>query len=93
MKKSIINLMLLLLPLGVLSQTDIQMSQHMLNRTTYNPASTGASRYVNIYGHWRDQWRGFGSDRPKTIFLTAHAYFNEFKSGFGIIALKDNIGF
>ena len=93
MKKSIINLMLLLLPLSVLGQTDIQMSQHMLNRTTYNPASTGASRYVNIYGHWRDQWRGFGTDRPKTIFLTAHAYFNEFKSGLGIIALKDNIGF
>ena len=93
MKKNIINIMLLLLPLGVLGQTDIQMSQHMLNRTTYNPASTGASRYVNIYGQWRDQWQGFGSDRPKTIFLTAHAYFNEFKSGLGIIALKDNIGF
>jgi type IX secretion system PorP/SprF family membrane protein len=68
------------------------MSQHMLNRTTYNPASTGASRYVNIYGHWRDQWVGFGSEAPRTIFLTAHSYFNELKSGFGFIALKDNIG-
>jgi len=93
MKKNIITIMLLLFSLGLFCQTDIQMSQHMLNRTTYNPASTGASRYVNIYGHWRDQWRGFGSDRPRTIFLTAHAYFNEFKSGFGLIAMKDNLGF
>jgi len=73
-------------------QTDIQMSQHMLNRTTYNPASTGASRYINIYGHWRDQWVGF-PDAPTTIFLTAHGYFSEMKSGFGIIALKDNVGY
>jgi type IX secretion system PorP/SprF family membrane protein len=74
-------------------QTDIQMSQHMFNRTSYNPASTGASRYVNIYGHWRDQWQGFGSDAPKTMFLTAHAYFPEFKSGLGVMAINDRIGF
>ena len=85
--------MILLSPISMLGQTDIQMSQHMLNRTTYNPASTGASRYINIYGHWRDQWQGFGSYAPQTIFLTAHSYFNELKSGFGIVAVKDKLGF
>jgi len=82
-----------MLPFSMYGQTDIQMSQHMLNRTTYNPASTGASRYVNIYGHWRDQWQGFGKDAPNTMFLTAHAYFPEMKSGFGLIALKDKVGY
>jgi type IX secretion system PorP/SprF family membrane protein len=73
-------------------QTDMQMSQHMFNRTTYNPASTGASQYVNIYGHWRDQWQGF-TDAPQTMFLTAHAYFSELKSGMGIVAINDKLGF
>lgn len=91
MKKKIIILVFFLLPFIHTGQTDIQMSQHMLNRTTYNPASTGASRYINIYGHWRDQWQGF-QDAPQTIYLTAHGYFSELNSGFGVIALKDKIG-
>jgi type IX secretion system PorP/SprF family membrane protein len=64
----------------------------MFNRTTYNPASTGASRYVNIYGHWREQWQGFGREAPQTMFLTAHSYFPDLKSGMGIIALNDKLG-
>ena len=82
---------MLLLPFGMLGQTDIQMSQHMLNRTTYNPASTGASRYINIYGHWRDQWQF--SEAPRTMFLTAHSYFPDLKSGFGLVLLRDKLGF
>jgi type IX secretion system PorP/SprF family membrane protein len=67
------------------------MSQHMLNRTTYNPASTGASRYVNIYGHWRDQWQGF-TGGPQTMYITAHTYFTDLKSGIGLTATKDKLG-
>jgi type IX secretion system PorP/SprF family membrane protein len=84
--------MLLLLPFVLQGQTDIQMSQHMFNRTTYNPASTGASRYVNIYGHWRDQWQGFYG-APQTMYLTAHSYFPELKSGLGLLAINDKLGF
>jgi type IX secretion system PorP/SprF family membrane protein len=64
----------------------------MFNRTTYNPASTGASRYINIYGHWRDQWQGF-SGAPQTMYITAHSYFPELKSGLGVVAVNDKIGF
>jgi type IX secretion system PorP/SprF family membrane protein len=92
MKKSLIIIMVLMLPLCAAGQTDIQMSQHMFNRTTYNPASTGASQYVNIYGHWRDQWQGF-TGAPQTMLLTAHAYFSELKSGLGIVAINDKLGF
>lgn len=82
-----------MLPVCIAGQTDIQMSQHMFNRTTYNPASTGASRYVNIYAHWRDQWQGFGKNAPKTMFLTTHAYFPKLKSGLGVVAINDKISF
>jgi type IX secretion system PorP/SprF family membrane protein len=63
----------------------------MLNRTTYNPSSTGASRYINIYGHWRNQWQGF-TEGPQTMYLTAHTYFPDLKSGVGITLLRDNLG-
>jgi type IX secretion system PorP/SprF family membrane protein len=80
------------MPMLAFGQTDIQMSQHMFNRATYNPASTGASRYINIYGHWRDQWQGF-SNAPQTMFLTINSYFPDLKSGLGVVAIKDKIGF
>lgn len=80
------------IPVYLSGQTDIQMSQHMFNRTTYNPASTGASRYINIFGHWRDQWQGFPG-APQTMYLTAHSYFPDLKSGLGIFAVNDKIGY
>jgi type IX secretion system PorP/SprF family membrane protein len=64
----------------------------MFNRTTYNPASTGASHYINIYGHWRDQWQGF-KDAPVTMYLTAHGYLSDLKSGLGLVAVNDKLGF
>jgi type IX secretion system PorP/SprF family membrane protein len=64
----------------------------MFNRTTYNPAVTGASRYVNIYGHWRDQWQGF-TGAPQTMYFSANSYFSEINSGMGLVAVKDKIGF
>lgn len=92
MKKNLIIIIVLMLPLYMTGQTDIQMSQHMFNRTTYNPASTGASHYVNIYGHWRNQWQGF-KDAPTTMYITTHAYFSGLKSGLGLVAVNDKLGF
>jgi type IX secretion system PorP/SprF family membrane protein len=78
--------------MSVIAQTDIQMSQHMFNRTTYNPAATGASQFINIYGHWRNQWQGW-TGAPQTMYVTAHNYFPSLKSGLGIVALNDKLGF
>ncbi|MDR2653338.1 MAG: type IX secretion system membrane protein PorP/SprF [Prevotellaceae bacterium] len=92
MKVKLIIFLTLIIPIKTIAQTDIQTSQHMFNRTTYNPSVTGASQYINIYGHWRDQWQGF-SEAPQTMYLTANRYFKEIKSGLGIAAIKDKIGF
>jgi type IX secretion system PorP/SprF family membrane protein len=64
----------------------------MFNRTTYNPAVTGASRYVNVYGHWRYQWQGF-KGAPRTMYFSANSYFKEINSGLGLVAINDKIGF
>jgi type IX secretion system PorP/SprF family membrane protein len=90
--KLTIIFLILTTPLLTKGQTDMQSSQHMFNRTTYNPAVTGASRYVNIYGHWRYQWQGF-SGAPRTMYFSANSYFSEIKSGIGLVAIVDRIGF
>jgi type IX secretion system PorP/SprF family membrane protein len=87
----IIMILILILPVITFGQTDIQSSQHMFDRITYNPASTGASRYINIYGHLRDQWQGFNGG-PQTMYLTGHAYSPNLKSGIGLIIVKDKLG-
>jgi type IX secretion system PorP/SprF family membrane protein len=63
----------------------------MFNRTTYNPSVTGASRYINIYGNWRDQWQGF-KGAPRTMYLSGNTYFPEIKSGIGFTVIDDKIG-
>jgi type IX secretion system PorP/SprF family membrane protein len=90
--KLIIFLTFIALPIITFAQNDIQTSQHMFNRTIYNPAVTGASKYTNTYVNWRDQWQGF-TEAPQTIYFTASAYYKEMKSGLGLVAIKDKIGF
>jgi type IX secretion system PorP/SprF family membrane protein len=94
MKIKLITLIffILIIPITTFAQTDIQTSQHMFNRTTYNPAVTGASRYINIYGHWRDQWQNF-TNAPQTMYLSANSYSEKIKSGLGLMLMKDKIGF
>jgi type IX secretion system PorP/SprF family membrane protein len=92
MKIKLIIFLTLVATVTAFAQNDIQASQHMFNRTMYNPAVTGASKYINFYGNWRDQWQGF-DEAPQTIYFTASGYFKEIKSGFGMVAIKDKIGF
>lgn len=89
--KSIVRFVFMLWTLPVLSQTDVQLSQHMFNRMNYNPAVTGASRYVNITGYVRDQWTGW-EGAPTTRMLTLHNYFTSIRSGLGIVFVYDAIG-
>lgn len=84
-----VGMMLRVFPLW--SQADLQLSQHMFNRLNYNPAVTGASRYVNISGYMRQQWTGW-EGAPSSQMLTVHNYFEKVNSGFGFIFIHDAIG-
>lgn len=76
---------------AVFSQADVQLSQHMFNRMNYNPAVTGASRYVNVSGYLRDQWTGW-EGAPQTEMITVHNFFNAINSGLGVVFIHDAIG-
>lgn len=84
--------MLLLSSLSVTAQTDVQLSQHMFNRMNYNPAVTGASRFVNVTASGRNQWVGW-EGAPKSQMVTVHSFFNAVNSGFGLTLLNDKIGY
>lgn len=81
----------LCIPSAIHAQTDIQMSQHMFNRINYNPAATGASRYVCadllLHKQWTD-WEG----APSTQVLNIHNYFPVIHSGGGMTFMFDRLG-
>lgn len=87
----IVFFIFLLYVLPAEAQSDMQLSQHMLNRMHYNPAVTGASRYVNISGFLREQWQGW-KGAPRSQMITAHNYFNSINSGLGLVFFHDQIG-
>lgn len=82
---------LLLWSLSAFSQADVQLSQHMFNRANYNPAVTGASKYINISGYIRDQWTGW-EGAPNTQMFTVHNFFDAVNSGLGLVFIHDAIG-
>ncbi|MDR3227574.1 MAG: PorP/SprF family type IX secretion system membrane protein, partial [Prevotellaceae bacterium] len=90
--KVMIVLLISLFPALAQSQTDIQMSQHIFNRSLYNPASAEISKDINIFGHWRDQWQDW-CGAPQTVLVSANGYVPSCKFGLGMVILKDKLGF
>ncbi|MDL2283501.1 type IX secretion system membrane protein PorP/SprF [Odoribacter sp. OttesenSCG-928-G04] len=73
------------------AQYDVQLSQHMFNRLSYNPAVTGASQYLNINGNIRNQWHGWDG-APKAKTFSVHNFFNEIRSGIGVTVTQNEVG-
>lgn len=57
----------------------------------YNPAVTGASRYVNVSGNFRDQWHGWRG-APRTTAVNIHNYFDALRSGVEITVSHNEMG-
>lgn len=74
------------------AQRDVQISQHMFNRTYYNPSATGASNYVNAFFLARNQWVGWDG-APKTQIASVHSFFPSINSGLGVNFINDKTGF
>lgn len=73
------------------AQRDIQVSQHMFNRTYYNPAATGASSTINAFLLAREQWTNW-EGAPSTQVAAVHSYFPTLQSGFGLNFINDKAG-
>ncbi|MDR0660072.1 MAG: type IX secretion system membrane protein PorP/SprF [Prevotellaceae bacterium] len=91
MYKRVLIFLLILCPFASNGQTDMQLSQQLFNRVYYNPASAGASQYINGILLARQQWTGF-SKAPRQIVFSADGYLPKIKSGLGISALVDKLG-
>jgi type IX secretion system PorP/SprF family membrane protein len=86
-----ICLFLMLLPLTMQAQSDPQISQHLLSKTHFNPAVTGASSYGNITLIGRHQFVGF-SGAPATGLLNFDMLAPSINSGFGLSVVYDRFG-
>lgn len=74
------------------AQLDAQISQHMFNRTYYNPAATGVSDYINAFVLARKQWVGWDG-APETQLASVHGYVHGMHSGLGLNFINDKLGF
>ncbi|MDR0982251.1 MAG: PorP/SprF family type IX secretion system membrane protein [Culturomica sp.] len=89
--KIYILLLMLLSVIDTKAQTDVQMSQHSLNRLIYNPAATGASEYINIMANIRDQWIGW-TGAPRAQTLSFHNFVEHINSGLGVTIIRNSVG-
>lgn len=91
MKKILIHLILLILPILLWSQQDAQYTQYMYNMSTINPAyTTGTIDVINFGGIYRSQWVGV-IGAPKTTNIFIHKPINE-NIEVGLTFVNDNIG-
>jgi type IX secretion system PorP/SprF family membrane protein len=89
MKK--ILLLVLCIVTGRLSAQDPQFSQYYSAPLMLNPALTGATDCYRVGMNARSQWAGL-QGRFNTASLFADLNYPDVRSGFGIIAVRDDIG-
>ena len=84
-------LVLLLMPMSLMAQNDVQVSQHLFTQTHYNPALTGNSIYANITMLARHQFMDFAG-APTTGLLNFDILAPSINSGFGLSVIYDKYG-
>lgn len=93
-----LSIIILLAGFPLLSQNDIVFSHYMLNPTFSNPAFVGNNEYSNLTFQLRSQWTGYSSTfdgsggAPNSQVLTASFPAIGKISGFGMVAINDNLG-
>src|SRR5688572_20399902 len=70
---------------------DIQFSQFYGSPLYLNPAFTGGAHNYRAILHQRLQWPGLEAKYSTSLF-SADGYFNDYKSGLGLVFFKDTQG-
>ena len=73
------------------AQLDIQYSQFMFNKLSFNPAVAGSKEVPVLQAVYRHQWEGI-EGAPKTFNLNFHTPFMRKRGGFGLALTADQIG-
>jgi len=93
MKKYIyLSLCICLLSFNSQGQQDIQYTQFMFNKLSFNPAYAGAKSSFLLSAIYRKQWVGINR-APQTVTLNAHGAVLKKRLGLGLSMSYDEIGF
>jgi len=96
--KRCLSIIIILFNFPLFSQNDIIFSHYMLNPTFSNPAFVGNDSYSHLTFQIRSQWTGYSSTfdgsggAPNSQALTASFPAIGKISGFGLVAVNDNLG-
>jgi len=88
LKKVILVISFIVSGLSPLFAQDIQFSQFYAVPTYQNPAFAGSAHAPRGVLHNRLQWVGLGANY-KTVFASGDTYLSNYRSGIGVIALRD----
>lgn len=92
MKKIIFLLMMILLCLPVVAQSDIRLNNYWVNSQFINPA-TIYDKYQAVFTMAaRRQWFGFPG-APSTFFASGSTYLENLHTQLGLVVVQDQIGY
>jgi type IX secretion system PorP/SprF family membrane protein len=75
---------------GLVAQSDVKLSNYLLNPLIYNPAYAGSYQGLTVTSIYSSQWVGF-EGAPQTIFLSGHKKIDDMV-GLGVDVMNDRIG-
>lgn len=92
MKKYLVLFLMVMLGANLFAQRDLMLSQQFFSRLNINPAATGNTDDVDLFLIGRWQWMGV-SNSPKTGVMNISNYFESVRSGIGLSASYDDLGY
>ena len=92
MKKYLVLLLMAMLGANAFAQRDLMLSQQFFSRLNINPAATGNTDDVDVFFIGRWQWMGVDHS-PKTGVMNISNYFESVRSGIGLSASYDDLGY
>ena len=91
MRKIIIIIFWLLVPLFIFGQNTQFTNQYIFNPIALNPAIAGSEDALSASLLYRNQWVGFNG-APKTLSFSAHSPMRKQNMGLGISVINNQIG-
>lgn len=91
MRKTIIIIFWLLVPLFIFGQNTQFTNQYIFNPIALNPALAGSADALRINLLYRNQWVGF-KGAPKTLSFSAHSPMRKQNMGLGVFITNNQIG-
>lgn len=91
MRKTIITIFWLLVPLLIFGQKTQFTNQYIFNPIALNPAFAGSGDALSANLLYRNQWVGF-EGAPKTLSFSAHSPMRKQNMGLGISIISNQIG-